>query len=113
MLDAGAAIGNFGEVVLAEFFLFLEAEGAVVGGDNLQRVFRKALPELFLVPLFAKRRSEDVFGAFKTGRVHIFKREIQILRTGFGVSGQATVAGFANFFERVVAGKMNDINWCS
>ena len=76
MLDAGAAVGNFGEVVLAEFFLFLEAEGAVVGGDDLQRVFREALPEFFLMPFFAQRRSEDVLGAFEAGRVHIFQREI-------------------------------------
>jgi hypothetical protein len=55
VLDAGAAVGNFREVVLAEFFLFLEAEGAVVGGDDLQSVFGKALPEFFLVLLFPER----------------------------------------------------------
>ncbi len=36
MLDARAAVGNFGEVVLAQFFLLLEAERAMVGGDDLQ-----------------------------------------------------------------------------
>src|SRR6266571_2838845 len=82
--------------------LLLEAEGAVVGGDDLQRVLREALPELFLMPFFAERRSEDVFRAFKTGRVHILERKIQVLRTSFGVRGEAAVAGFADFFERIV-----------
>src|SRR5690242_18660857 len=110
VLDAGAAIGNLGEVILTKFFLLLEAEGAVVGGNNLQRIFRKTLPEFFLIPLFAERGSEDVLGAFKSGRVHIFQREIQILRTGFRVSGEAAVARFADFFEGIVAGKMNDVD---
>ena len=35
MLDAGAAVGNFCEVVDAEFFLIFETERAVVGGDDL------------------------------------------------------------------------------
>src|SRR6266702_329004 len=89
VLDARATVGNFGEIVLAEFLLLLEAEGAVVGGDDLQRVLREALPELFLMPFFAERRSEDVFRAFKTGRVHILERKIQVLRTSFGVRGEA------------------------
>ena len=32
------------------------------------------------------------------------------MRAGFGVGGQTTVAGFADFFERVVAGEMNDVD---
>ena len=42
MLDARAAVGNLGEVVFAQFLLFLEAERAVIGGDDLQsdRCFR-------------------------------------------------------------------------
>ena len=110
MLDAGAAVGDFGEVVFAHFFLFLEAKRAVIGGDDLQRVVRKALPEFFLMPFFAERRSEDVLGAFEAGCVHIFEGEIEILRAGLGVSGEAAVAGFANFFECVVAGEMDDVD---
>ncbi len=110
MLDAGAAVGNFGEVVFAELFLLLEAEGAVVGGDDLQRVFGEALPEFFLVPFFAERRRENVFGALEAGHIHVFEREIQILRTGLGVRGETAVTGFADFFERVVAGEMNDVD---
>src|SRR5260370_1694893 len=98
VLDAGAAIGNFGEVVLAKFLLFLEAEGAVIGGDHLQSIFGKTLPEFFLVPFFAKRRRENVFGAFKSGRVHIFKREIQVLRTRLGIGGEDSVAGVGDCF---------------
>src|SRR6266566_2156825 len=108
VLDAGAAVGDFGEIVLAELFLLLEAEGAVVGGDDLKSVFGEALPEFFLVPLFAERRSEDVLRAFKSGGIHIFEREIQVLRAGFRVGGEAAVARFADFFESVVAGEMDD-----
>src|SRR5271155_2759059 len=39
VLDARAAVRNFREVVLAQFFLLLEAKRAVVGGNYLQRVF--------------------------------------------------------------------------
>src|SRR5207248_3749861 len=87
-----------------------EAEGTVVGGDDLQSVFGETLPEFFLIPLFSERRSENVFGAFKSGRVHIVQREIQVLRTGFGVGWKAAVAGFADFFKRVVAGEMDDVD---
>src|SRR6059058_4792112 len=110
VLDAGTAVGNFGEVVLAEFFLFLEAERAMVGGNDLQRVLRKPLPEFFLMPFFAQRRRENVLRALEAGRVHVLKREIQILRASLGVSGQTAIAGFADFFERVVAGEMDDVD---
>jgi hypothetical protein len=73
MLDAGAAVWYFGEVVDAELLLVFETEGAVVGGDDLQCVVREAVPEFFLVPLFAEWRSEDVFGAFEAGGVHVFE----------------------------------------
>src|SRR5437879_11474150 len=91
-------------------FLLREAEWAVVGADHLQRVFGEALPELFLVPLFAERWSEDIFRAFKAGCVHVFQREIQILRTSLRVGWEAAVARFADFFERFVAGEMNDVD---
>src|SRR5262249_762987 len=72
MFDARAAVGDFSEVVSAQFFLFPETEGTVIGGDNLQCVMSKSMPELFLVPFFAEGRSEDVFGTFETRSVHIF-----------------------------------------
>ena len=55
------------------------------------------------MPFFAQRRSEDVLRAFEAGRVHVFERQIKILRAGLGVDGQAAIAGLADFFERVVA----------
>src|SRR6185437_6335569 len=45
VLDAGATVGDFGEVVLAERLLIGEAEGAVVGGDDLKVVVLEAVPE--------------------------------------------------------------------
>jgi len=74
MLNAGAAVGNFGEVVAAQLFLFFEAERAVVGGDDLQMIVGEAVPEFFLVPFFAERRSEDILGSLESGGVHIFQR---------------------------------------
>ena len=106
----GPPFGNFREVVLAQFLLLLEAKGAVVGGDDLKSVLRKSLPEFFLMPFFAERRRKNVFRALESGRVHIFEREIQVLRTGFCVGGKAAVAGFADFFECLVAGEMNDVD---
>ena len=110
MFDAGPAVGNFCEVVDAELFLVFKAERAVIGGDDLQGVLRESLPELFLMPFFAQGRSEDVLCAFESGGVHVFERKIEILRAGFGVGGDAAVAGFANFFESVVAGEMDDVD---
>src|SRR5215472_3465635 len=110
VLDARTTVGNFGEVVLAQLFLLFEAERAVVGGNNLQRVFREALPELFLMPFLAERRRENILRALEPGNLHIFEREVQIPRTSFRISRKSAVARFANFFKRVVAGEVNDVN---
>ena len=107
---AGAAVGNFCEVVLAQFLLLLEAKRAVVRRDYLKGVLRQSLPEFFLVPFLAQRRREDIFGALEAGSVHVFERKIQILRTSLGVGREAAVARFADFFERVVAGEMDDVD---
>ena len=45
ILDAGAAVGDLGEIVLAENLLVFEAERAVVGGDHLQVIVLEAVPE--------------------------------------------------------------------
>src|SRR2546429_624678 len=76
VLDAWSAVRNFREVVLAEFLLLLEAERAMVGRDDLQRVFREALPKFFLMPLFPERRGENVFRALEAGNVEILDGEI-------------------------------------
>ena len=44
VLDTRAAIWNFGKVVLAQFLLFFEAEGTMIGRDHLQCVAGEALP---------------------------------------------------------------------
>jgi len=76
----GPPLGILVKSSLPSSFCFLETKRAVVGGDNLQSVLGEALPEFFLVPFFAERWSENVLRAFKSGRVHIFQREIQVLR---------------------------------
>src|SRR6267154_2429018 len=80
MFDAGAAIWNLREVVSAHLLLLLEAKRTMVGGDDLQRVARQSLPEFFLIPFFAERRSEHELRAFKARNIHIFQREVKILR---------------------------------
>ena len=82
----------------------------MVGGDHLQIVLCEALPELFLVPFLAQRRSENIFGGFKAGHIHVFQRKIKVLRAGFGIGAQSAVARLADFFERVVAREVHDIN---
>src|SRR4029077_15841275 len=96
VLESRPPIRNLGEIVLAQFLLFLETKWAVIGGDNLQGVLDKALPQFFLVPFFPERRRENVLCSLESRRVHIFQRKIQILRAGFRISGQAAVARFAN-----------------
>src|SRR5258707_834055 len=112
MLDAGAAVGDFGEVVFAHFFLLLEAKRAVIGGDDLQGVAREALPEFFLMPFFAQGWSEDIFGAFKAGGVHVFEREIEILRVGLGVGGEGRGGGSGHFLEGLVEGEVDGVTEC-
>ncbi len=70
----------------------------------------QSLPQFFLMPFFAQRRGENILGAFEAGRVHVFERKVKILRTGFGIDRQAAIAGLANFFQRVVATEMNDVD---
>ena len=67
------------------------------------------VPQLFLMPLFAQRRSEHILGAFEAGRVHVLERQVEILRTGFGIDGQAAIACFADFFQSVIAAQMHDV----
>src|SRR5580698_7101341 len=76
MLHAWAAVGNLGEVVFAQFFLFFEAEWAVVSGNDLQMNPLQSIPQFFLMPLLAQRRSENIFRAFKSGRIHVLERQI-------------------------------------
>ena len=110
VLDAGAAVGDLGKVVLAHLLLVLVAEGAVVGGDHLQAVLGQTGPEFFLVPLFPKRRREDVLGSFEAGDVEVLDGEEEILGTGLRIDGQAAVAGLADLLQGLIAGKVDDVN---
>src|SRR5262245_60912833 len=92
VFDSGATVGNFGEVVPAQDLLILEAEGAVIGGNNLQVVVFQAVPEFGEIFLFAKRRSENVFGTLESGAFEFVNREQKILWASFGESGDTPVA---------------------
>src|SRR5260370_2252134 len=106
VLDARSAVGDFGEIVFAHFLLLLETERTMVGGNNLQMVLLQAVPELFLVPLLAQRRRENILGSFESGLVHVVDGEIQILRTRFRVHPQSPIAAFAHFFKSAFAAHM-------
>src|SRR5271165_756938 len=110
MLYARTSVGNFREVVAAHFFLFFEAERTMIGGDHLQVVALKAVPEPFLMPLLAQRRCENVLRSLETRRVKVLERKIQILRAGLGVYGQSAVARLAHFFERLVAAQVHNVD---
>src|SRR6202030_3948105 len=99
VLDTRSAVGNLGEVILAQFLLFLEAKGAMIGGDHLKSVSREPLPEFLLVPFFAQWRCENVFRAFESRRFHFFDGEKEILWARLRVSGQAAVPRLAHLFE--------------
>src|SRR5450756_531781 len=65
VFDAGAAVGNLGEIVLAERLLVGETEGAVVGRDHLKVIVLEPLPEFRQVMFGTQGRGEDVFGALE------------------------------------------------
>src|SRR5215471_13784081 len=51
VLNPWAAVGNLGEVPLAQDFLVFEAEGAVIRGNHLEMIVFQAVPELRQVML--------------------------------------------------------------
>src|ERR1700730_2011874 len=73
-------------------------------------IVREPLPQLFLMPLFTQRRSENIFRAFEAWLVHVFKRQIKILGTGLGIDRQTAVPGLANLLQRIIATEMNNVN---
>jgi hypothetical protein len=38
VLDPGTAVGNLGEIVASQFFLFLETKRAMIGGNHLKMI---------------------------------------------------------------------------
>src|SRR6266849_4624267 len=103
VFDPRAAVGNLGEIVLAQLLLLLVTERAMIGGDHLQGILGQALPELFLVPFFAQRRREDILGALEAGYVEVFDGKKKVLRAGLSIGRQAAVARLADLLERFVA----------
>src|SRR5258706_6115247 len=61
MLNTRTAVRNLCKVVASQFFLFFETKWTVIRGDHLQMIALQSVPELFLMPLFAKGRVEYIF----------------------------------------------------
>ncbi len=101
ILNARAAVGDFREIIDSQSLLIFETEGTVIGRDDLQMILAETVPELIEMMLFAERWSENVFGAFEVWAGQLIDRQEQVLRAGFGKSGDAPVAGFSNFVEGV------------
>ena len=75
VFHSGTAVRNFRKTVAPHFFLFLETERTVIRRDDLERIFLQPFPQFVLMPFFAKRRSEDVFGSLKIRPVEILDRK--------------------------------------
>lgn len=87
VLDARHAVGDLGEVAAAHLLLTREAEGAVVGGDDLQFVVPQSPPQGFLVLLGAQRGGTDVLGALEVGLGEVVGGQEQVLRAGLAEDG--------------------------
>src|SRR5271157_3461357 len=59
------AVGDLGEIVLAQNLLVPKAERAVIRGDHLQVIVLQAVPELWLMLLWPERRGEHVLGSLE------------------------------------------------
>ena len=111
VLDARTAVGNLREVVHAENLLVGKAEGAMVGGDDLQMIVFQPIPQLRLIFLLTQRRCQDPLRVLEGVVVHrLFEREQKILRARFRKGRQPAVARLAHLIQRVFAGEMNDIH---
>ena len=84
VFDAGAAVGDFGEVVLSERLL-LGGKRAVVGGDDLQAAVGEGGPEGGVIFALAEGWGEDVFGFVEGVAGHlVFEAQDEVLGAGFG-----------------------------
>src|ERR1019366_4907273 len=77
VLDAGTAVGNLGEIVLAENLLVGETERAVVGRNHLKLILLEPFPEFWQVMLGTQGRGEDVLGALEIGALEFLDGEQQ------------------------------------
>src|SRR5258707_9195994 len=91
VLDAGSAIGDLGEIILAERLLVFEAERAMVGRNHLQVIVFEALPQLWRMMLLAQRWREHVLSAIEARSRQLFHRQQQILRAGLGEGRHAAI----------------------
>src|SRR5262249_29284503 len=86
--DAGDAVRDVGEGVLAEQFL-LEVEGAVVGTDGVDETEFEPVPQDILIVLFAQWRRHDVLHAFDAVAFGIRLVEDEMRKHGFDAQSYA------------------------
>src|SRR5580704_977383 len=98
----------------AELFLVLEAEGAMIGGDDGERPFFERVPQRLLMTLFAQWRSEDKFRLLPAFARHlVFDGENQVLRAGFGEGARPALLHKLQVIECVLVGEMNYVDGCT
>ncbi len=100
VLDAADAVGDLREVTEAELLLVLEAERAVVGGDDGQLVHPQALPQVaVVVPVIvfgSDGRAAHELGALETGPGQmVLEGHVQVLGARLGEDVEAFVAASA------------------
>src|SRR5687768_1062231 len=82
----------------------------MVRRNDLQIVHLQTLPQFGLIRLVTQRRSHYILRAVKSWFVVVIQREKEILRTGFGKSRNAAIAGLADLVERISARQVNNVN---
>jgi len=108
----GPPLGIFGEVVLAEFLLFLETKRAVVGGDKLAECPWRGPARVFSwCHFFAERWSEKRTSRLQIrARPYFPAREYKYCGQGLRVGGPGRGRRASrDFFKRLVAGEVDDI----
>ena len=87
------------------------ARGRVIGAYIADNATAHRIPQRRMIGGRARRRAEDIFGAFKTWAIHVFRGQHQILRAGFCPYLQAALLRAFNFLGTFRARDMEDLDW--
>src|SRR4029079_11794591 len=95
-LEAGAAVGDLREVVLAERLLPVPEEGAVVGRDRGERVGAHRVPQHGVFRRVARGRGVDVLRTLEVRLREVVNRPEEVLRARLTPDVPAELAGAAD-----------------
>jgi hypothetical protein len=109
VLEAGPAVRDLREVVLAECLLAVPEECAVVCGDRRQRVGANRVPENVLVLLRPWRRGVHVLGAFEVRSLEEAVVDEEVLRARLAPHIPALLARELDRLDGLLAGDVYDV----